>query len=299
MINIANPLYDVVFKYLLEDNESARILLSTLLGEEVLELELRPQEQVSDRAERSLTVMRLDFSAKIKTSADSSKLVIIEIQKAKLVTDIMRFRRYLGKQYMNPDNTYQGLKRQVKALPIVSIYFLAYELDALAPAVIRIQRTYLDASTQEQLSARHPFIESLTHDAVIVQVAKLHEPYLSELEKLLAIFDQHNKAAFGREVMLDEARFPKPFLRLKERLVRAIAEEPLRNQMDIEDDVLKELAEKERELEEKEQVLQANDKKLKEQDKKLEEQDRKLEETTTALVQTAQALHAKDQKLEE
>ena len=30
ILRIANPLFDVVFRYLLEDNELARILLSTL-----------------------------------------------------------------------------------------------------------------------------------------------------------------------------------------------------------------------------------------------------------------------------
>ena len=41
---IANPIYDVVFKYLLEDAEIARDLLSTILGEEVVQLEFKPQE---------------------------------------------------------------------------------------------------------------------------------------------------------------------------------------------------------------------------------------------------------------
>ena len=122
MILIANPLYDVVFKYLLEDHESAVILLSNILGEEIIHLELRPQEQVVEVAERSLTVFRLDFSARIKTGPDTSKLVILEIQKAKLVTDIMRFRRYLGKQYLNKDNVFRTSARELQALPIVSIY---------------------------------------------------------------------------------------------------------------------------------------------------------------------------------
>ncbi len=41
---IANPIYDVMFKYLLEDMEIARELLSTILGEEVQSLEVKHQE---------------------------------------------------------------------------------------------------------------------------------------------------------------------------------------------------------------------------------------------------------------
>jgi len=158
MILIANPVYDVVFKYLLEDHESAKLLLSHILGDEIIELELRPQEQVVELSERSLTVFRLDFSARIKTGKDTSKLVILEIQKAKLVTDIMRFRRYLGKQYMNKDNVFTKSDGEVEALPIVSIYFLAYDLGILSPPVIRVKRHYEDVRTQKTLKDQHPFI---------------------------------------------------------------------------------------------------------------------------------------------
>ena len=43
-MHIANPIYDVVFKYLLDDEKVARLLLSALLGKEVLELQFRPTE---------------------------------------------------------------------------------------------------------------------------------------------------------------------------------------------------------------------------------------------------------------
>lgn len=39
MVTIANPIYDIVFKYLLEDERIARIILSALLKKEVLSVE--------------------------------------------------------------------------------------------------------------------------------------------------------------------------------------------------------------------------------------------------------------------
>ncbi|WPD24624.1 MAG: hypothetical protein SD837_08685 [Candidatus Electrothrix scaldis] len=42
----------------------------------------------------------------IRQEDGSRKLVLIEIQKAKLPTDIMRFRKYLGGQYQDPNNVY-------------------------------------------------------------------------------------------------------------------------------------------------------------------------------------------------
>ncbi|CAK0743525.1 hypothetical protein CCP4SC76_1380005 [Gammaproteobacteria bacterium] len=42
-MRIANPIYDVVFKYLMEDNALAKLLLSTILQTEITELVFRPQ----------------------------------------------------------------------------------------------------------------------------------------------------------------------------------------------------------------------------------------------------------------
>mgnify|MGYP001182393573 FL=1 len=98
MIQIANPIYDVVFKYLMEDAKVAKLLLSAIIGEEVTVLEFLPQESALESKNRSLTVYRLDFSAKIKTD-EGLKNVIIEVQKAKFPSDIIRFRKYLGEQY--------------------------------------------------------------------------------------------------------------------------------------------------------------------------------------------------------
>ncbi|MCS7075839.1 MAG: hypothetical protein NZ455_03980, partial [Bacteroidia bacterium] len=97
MIKIANPAYDVVFKYLMEDNKIAKLLLSDLLQEEIIDLEVRPQEYIMDVI--SMTVYRLDFNAKIKNADGTEKVVLVEVQKAKFPTDILRFRRYLGEQY--------------------------------------------------------------------------------------------------------------------------------------------------------------------------------------------------------
>ena len=83
-MQIANPIYDVVFKSLMEDSKIAKILISTIIGEKILALDFLPKEKVVEfeLEFRSYTVYRLDFSAKIQT-AKGFKNVLIEIQKAK------------------------------------------------------------------------------------------------------------------------------------------------------------------------------------------------------------------------
>lgn len=41
---VANPIYDSVFKFMMEDERIARILLSALLKKEVVSVEVRPNE---------------------------------------------------------------------------------------------------------------------------------------------------------------------------------------------------------------------------------------------------------------
>ncbi|MCT4613482.1 MAG: hypothetical protein N4A49_01255, partial [Marinifilaceae bacterium] len=137
-MQIANPIYDVVFKYLLDDEKVAKLILSAITGLNIQELEFKPTEYRSD-LDKDLTVFHLDFVAKIKDENQEEKLIIIEIQKAKLPSDIMRFRRYLGEQYMSKKNIAESNSLnhyEVKALPLLSIYFLGHKLSHTQAPII-------------------------------------------------------------------------------------------------------------------------------------------------------------------
>ncbi|MEK7257527.1 MAG: hypothetical protein AAB316_22420, partial [Bacteroidota bacterium] len=149
---IANPIYDVVFKYMMEDNKVAKLFLSAIIGEEIIELEFRPTETVTQFGDTpSLTVFRLDFAAKIKVKEGETKLALIEIQKAKLPSDIMRFRRYLGANYSDENNcivkTGKDGKPQKEGLHFIAIYFLGHWLDHATAPVIKVSRQSHDLTT--------------------------------------------------------------------------------------------------------------------------------------------------------
>ena len=46
---IANPIYDVVFKYLMEDLDIAKGMISAIIGEDVEEIQFQAREQIVDR----------------------------------------------------------------------------------------------------------------------------------------------------------------------------------------------------------------------------------------------------------
>ncbi|NOX48706.1 MAG: hypothetical protein GXO89_17190, partial [Chlorobi bacterium] len=193
---IANPIYDVVFKYLLDDNKIAKIFISAIIDEEVEKLEYKPLEhRVQIDKGAGFTVYHIDFSATIKTKEGEHKQVIIEIQKAKFSSDIMRFRKYLGLQYMDDNNYVKEPNAPYKkkmALPIISIYFLGYSLDQIDAPVIAVRRKYYDVSQNTEIKIKDEFIESLTHDSFVIQIPYLKRQRRNDLEILLSIFDQGN-----------------------------------------------------------------------------------------------------------
>ena len=256
-MHIANPIYDVVFKYMLEDNKVAKIFLSAIIGESIAELDFSAQEQtveIPKRAKESspLTVCHFDFSAKIKTET-GFKTVSIELQKAKLQSDLMRFRRYLGVQYQNPNNTYD--EEQEKARQIYCIYFLDYGMDLPLRPVLKVNYTVEDAYTGDQFPASGEFVSGLHHRSWIVQIRELKQRRRNDLEKILSIFDQSNITESRYILNVDEESFPEEYQQIIRRLRKAMEDPKKRGEMELEDDIIKELQNKERLIENKEQTI--------------------------------------------
>ena len=271
LTRIANPIYDGAFKYLLDDNRIARLFLSTLIGEEIVELTFRPTEHRVDVEQRSVTVFRMDFSARIVLPGGGEKLVIIEIQKAKYATDIMRFRKYLGQQYLSKENAYTSSSGEMRALPILSIYLLGHSLEHTDLPVIRVVRQYLDAAGQASRGDREEFIESLTHDSIIVQIPHLNRRHQSDLECLLGIFDQSQKdPSDAHTLSIREEDYPEKFQGVIRRLIKAISEPGVREIMEVEDDYLEELEDLERKIAKKEEAIMEKDAALVEKDAAIE-----------------------------
>ncbi|NQZ56364.1 MAG: hypothetical protein HRT88_02685 [Lentisphaeraceae bacterium] len=212
-------------------------LISRIIQEDIETLRFTAQEQSLERQFSVLSLFRLDFIAQIKTVNGEHKNVLIEIQKAKLSSDMSRFREYLGKQYLKKDEvTDKDGFVQKRSLPIITIYFLGFTLASELPASVKVKRQYLDALTNQPITARHDFIEALTHDAYIIQIPQLHLSMQSELERVLSIFEQthftdekHHSIDYERET--DDSLL-RSILR---RLHRLRVEEDVQNKMDLED----------------------------------------------------------------
>jgi len=299
-MHIANPIYDVVFKYMLEDNKVAKLFLSAIIGEDISELEFSAQEHtveippsVKRKKKRQetemvpLTVCRLDFSAKIKTDA-GFKTVIIELQKAKYQSDLMRFRRYLGLHYQSPNNTFG--EQQVKARQIYCIYFIAYGMDLPPRPVLKVGYKVQDAFTGDEFPASGEFVAGLHHRSWIVQINQLKQHRRNDLEKLLSIFDQSSMTDVKYIVDVDDESMPEAYRQIIRRLRKAMEDPKKRREMELEDDIIKEIQDKERVIEQ--QFLE-----LKENKKTIAENKKALAENKKALAQKDKALAKKDKAL--
>ena len=272
---IANPLYDVVFKYLLEDIEIARELLSTILGEDVVHIELKPQETATESSASSVSILRFDFKAIIKSPSGELKKVLIELQKAKQAFDVMRFRRYLGDNYRKEDDVLNEKGAMEKRpLPIVTIYFLGFPLDKIENAVVKINREYRDVISQEVIEIKEDFVELLTHDSYLIQIQRLTGHARTKLERVLQVFNPEFQTK-DRHQLDFKGDVNEPLVKkMVDRLGRAIASDEIRDKMDVEDEIDRIF---EREINKYNLIIADKNKELETERQKVEEERQKAE----------------------
>ena len=208
---ISNPIYDAVFKNLMTTGKStnkdiAGYFVGTILGEEITDIDFLPQEYTYHKRTKkkidvikegeTLSSIRLDFVATIRTKSGEDKKIMIEIQKASTKLDLIRFRTYLGEQYKQENTITKNGEKINKSLPLVVIYMLGFTLPKIEGIVVKVNRTYLNVIDNVEEKHRCNFIECLTHDGYFIQIPRLNKEVYSEWEsrsallQMLSFFEQ-------------------------------------------------------------------------------------------------------------
>jgi len=159
---IANPIYDTVFKHLLENQRAAKFFIGTLLGKPIFSISIRsPERTYIDPKDKGL-MLKIDFIVEIETEDCKKQKVAIKMQKSdKIITDMSRFNRYMAHDYMSD------------TIPIISIYILWFSLPDIETAFQCISRGYYDFP-----------------DCYIVQVPRIQPRLKTPLDRLLSVFEQ-------------------------------------------------------------------------------------------------------------
>ncbi len=286
-MRIANPIYDVIFKYLMENTEIAKDILSAILGENIVSLELKPQELVT-QTEDGIKVARMDFKAVIKTEAGELKATLIELEKNKRGLEIPRFRRYLGHNYFKETTitTETGQTEQVD-LPITVIYFLGYELNKnIDAAVLKVERIYRNVVTNTIFTLKDSFLEALSHDLYVIQIPKLTMVAQTELEQLLDVFNVSKYKTNDKHILEYTGVTTNPKVkRVLKYLNKAMQVDDIVEAMKVEDEIdnlidghKKETAEERRQKEEALLKLNLSEKRTEEERRQKEEERRQKEE---------------------
>lgn len=136
-------------------------------------------------------MFRIDFGAKVRQDEGTLKLILIELQKTWLETETLRFRQYLGTQYANPDNIMKDNNPMGYGIPMVTVYLLGHRVGDIEEPVLYVNHKAYDYDGKEVTKGvPDPFVDSLVHDSIIVQIPLLRGQINNRLEEILSVFDQ-------------------------------------------------------------------------------------------------------------
>ena len=288
MLTIANPIYDSVFKFLMEDERVARTILSALLKKDILQVEVRPHEY-SNAQRDTLSMFRIDFAATIREDDGHEHLILIEVQKTWLETETLRFRQYLGVQYQRKENIMAD-SPEGYAMPMVAVYILGHKVGDIEHDAY----DYNDRRVTRGIP--NAFVDSLTHDSIVVQIPRLHGQINNRLDKVLSVFDQTLHLPDSEHFLsYDDSRYlgDEDMQPILHRLLMAASDADTRQDMNVEDEYYSIIEKRDTEL-----MLSAR--RLAEQNAQITEQKAQLTEQKAQLTeQKAQLTEQKAQLTEQ
>ncbi len=291
---VANPIYDIVFKYLMEDERIARTILSALLKKEVTAVEIRPHEYANINRD-SLSVFRIDFGATVCENDGTSHLVLIEVQKTWVETETLRFRQYLGVQYSSPKNINADSKDGT-AIPMIAVYILGHKVGDIEEPVLYVSHKAYDYDNRPVTKGiPNPFVDSLTHDSIIVQIPRLRGKVNNRLDKVLSIFDQSRVSKVSQQVLsIDERAYSddEDMMHIVHRLVAAAADTEMRYSMNVEDEYFSI-------IEKRDTTIIMNERKIAEQNTAIKAQAAEIEEQKSAIKVKNEMIKEKDTQIKE
>ncbi len=298
MIQIANPIYDSVFKYMMQNRKVCMILLGALLNVEIVEVDLIHNELVRANL-KGFGILRLDFLAKVKKNDGSFEMVSIEVQKAEKVTEIVRFRRYLSRLYDTEAYETKTIKKKNRKneeveeivetpIHIIAIYFLGHPLEDVTEPVIYYSPKATDVLGEPIEKAElNPFFKYLSHNSIVVQIPYLRKNARTKVEEILEIFDQSNIMPNNEHYLMlnDLNNKSDGYNTIVKQLAKAVADREIKMAMEIEDEYASDIEDRV----ELEEIVEEQKEKLEEQKKQLSQKDEQLsqkDEQLSTLVKT-------------
>jgi len=294
-IRILNPVYDSVFKILLENNFVAKGIIERITGQEIKKLTALPSEKtklVKDKngkkqtkkikltRKHDLSMYRLDFVALVKNKFGAYEHLIIEMQKSAITPHLERFRQYLGDELRRKVEVEQkdgSFKEEL--LPITTIYFIEKSFNKSLPPILLADKIYYDVLNHKPFEQNvGKFVKCLTNKAFFIQTTNLPSNLKGDLE-ILNSFSNHFVIDVEDDRVLeipyeDIDKIQDPLYREAVKILQSlVGDEELKKDMrderiyeDYLDSIEDKLRQKEAEVERKDQELEQNKQELEQKD---------------------------------
>ncbi len=300
--SVANPIYDCVFKFLMEDERIAKTVLSALLKKEVLSVEMRRHEHPNVTRDK-ISMFRIDFAARVKEDDGTVRLILIELQKTWVDTETLRFRRYLAAQYNAEENMVKEGELEGYAMPMIAVYLLGHRVGDIDKAVVYVTHNAFDYDGKVvEGGMKDPFINSLIHDSIIVQIPLLHGNINNRLDKVLSVFDQSQRDTKNQQIVcLDEKEYANDseMMYILHRLSLAAMDADVRQEMNDEDEFYSVLEARDTQVMKLNEQLTEKRRQLNEQKAQLNEQKAQLNEKNAQLNEQKVQLNEQNAQLNE
>jgi hypothetical protein len=191
---IANPIYDIVFKTLMENKRVAKFFFETMLEEPLLDINLRHKTITYKEGKKvkdmpggisCSTFFQLDFVGTVNRNGREQEL-LLKLQKARNENNFVPVRsdyrdQYVEKEYIDGD---------YYILPTSVIYMVGFKVPNLKIPVLCSKRTCTDLLGEEIFTEMPRFFDNVSHDYYIFQTKMPTERYTTKLDKLRSIFEQ-------------------------------------------------------------------------------------------------------------
>ena len=280
-IRILNPVYDSVFKILLENTFVAKGLISRIIGYKIKELTALPSERAKDKLMRkyNIAIYRLDFVALIENEHGEPEHLIIEMQKSAITPHLDRFRQYLGDELRRkvPVKQKNG-KTKFEFLPITTIYFIEKSFNKKLPPILFADKKYFDVLGNKEYTQKvGKLVKCLTNKAFFIQTENLPPDMKGDLEILNTFSNQLviKEEGDGQDLVLeipydDIDNIKDPVYREVVKILMAlVGDDKLKRQMRDERIYENYLDQMEMQLREKDQAIEQKDQALEQKDDKI------------------------------
>ena len=319
---IANPIYDTIFKFLMDDNESAKIILSTLLNVDIEELTATTTIQSylgEDEKNWGFgKLSHLDYAAQVLKPDGSKENILIELQKADLPSDFYRFRLYITEKFKKSHSTIKKENTTFHTpIKFIPIFILNFEIEnEICDLVIQTNKMVKGVLKDTILQNPVSFLDDLMYDLTIVQIPHItnidiekikDDAHKLELYKLFKLFDQNAKTQNDEYKLEIKEKIPSKYTRLVKRLQHEhLNSFEIKNQLIEEDtrildikNMLNQKIQFQKTIEEKEKTIEENTKTIEEKEKTIEKIEKNIEEKEKTIEEKEKTIEEKEKTIEE